>query len=241
MKSIVLIVAILATSALPGRAQDTAASGASAVVAPRKAPSHSPPASDLVFEDLTSFGNYRLLAGGSNARLYVGGVEYDRHSWGTWLWARRDYAGEILPLMILNEPSNTDIWGDTLGPGRKVLYGVGVSPIGVRLVWRDGRGIEPYFSAKGGILAFDGKVLSKAGTYLQFTLQEAAGLMVKVSPQYDVRLGLFGDFHFSNGFMSNVNPGLDVMNFNVGLVYHLGSRRAAAARAESPDEPPAAD
>lgn len=190
-----------------------------------------PPAADVVIESMCSYGNYRIFAGGSNAKLYTGGVEYDRHSWGTWLGARRDYAAEILPVMVLNEPSDTDIWGDRLGPGRKILYGVGISPVGVRLVWRDGKGLKPWFSAKGGVLAFDDKVLSRAGTYEQFTLQEAIGLMVKTSPRYDLRLGMFGDFHFSNGFATNVNPGLDVMNFSVGLVYHLGSRKAASASA----------
>lgn len=223
VKKLALVLTMVVACGVAGAQEDLSAVPA----AQPAAAGRQKPAADLVVEEMTSFGNYRLLAGGSNSKLYTAGLEYDRHSWGTWLGARRDYAGEILPVMILNEPSNTDIWGDTLGPGRKTLYGVGITPIGVRLVWRDGKSFKPYFSAKGGLLVFNDKVLSKAGTYEQFTLQEAVGFMVKMSPRYDLRLGLFGDFHFSNGFVTDVDPGLDVMNCNIGLVYHLGSRHAA--------------
>ena len=203
------------------------ASPADAAISTSPAAAHQPPAQDLVVESMVSYGNYRIFAGGSNSRLYTGGVEYDRNSWGTWLKARRDFAGEVLPVMVLDEPSNTDIFGDKLGPGRKVLYGIGIDPVGMRLVWHESGFIKPYFSVKGGVLVFDGKVLSKVGTYEQFSLQEAAGLMLRMSPSYDLRLGLLGDFHFSNGFMVDVNPGLDVMNCNIGLVYHMGSRKHA--------------
>jgi hypothetical protein len=57
------------------------------------------------------------------------------------------------------------------------------------------------------------------------TLQSAMGLQVRMSPRYDLRLGLFGDFHFSNGFITPVNPGLDVMNAQIGLTYHVGPGR----------------
>lgn len=234
MIKIFLVAAIVFDGFLFGGALNSWAQDAPAIVTQTSARPSQPPAADLVLESMCSYGNYRIFAGGSNAKLYTGGIEYDRHSWGYWLGARRDYAAEFLPVMVLNEPSDTDIWGDRLGPGRKILYGVGISPVGVRLVWRDGKGLKPWFSTRGGVLAFDQKVLSRAGTYEQFTLQEAIGLMVKTSPRYDLRLGMFGDFHFSNGFTTNVNPGLDVMNFSVGLVYHLGSRRATIAS----DAPP---
>ena len=48
-------------------------------------------------------------------------------------------------------------------------------------------------------------------------------MLVKVSPRCDLRLGLWNDFHFSDAFMVPVNPGLDVMNANLGLSYRLGS------------------
>ena len=47
------------------------------------------------------------------------------------------------------------------------------------------------------------------------------GVQVKVDDRWGVRLGLFGDFHFSNAFIVPANPGLDVMNANLALSYHF--------------------
>lgn len=206
----------------------TSDAGTAAVSPNRPALPPEKPAQDLIFEGISSFGNYRIFAGGSNAHLYTGGVEYDRYSWGRHLGARTDYSAEFLPLMVLNAPAVTDIWGDTIGPGRKILYGIGFSPIGVRFVWGQ-RAIRPYYDAKGGVLVFNHKVLSSHGTYEQFTLQQSFGMLVRMSQHYDLRLQMFGDFHFSNAFMVDVNPGLDVMNAGIGLVYHLGSRHLQVA------------
>jgi hypothetical protein len=46
-----------------------------------------------------------------------------------------------------------------------------------------------------------------------------------VTPKVDLRLGLFGDFHFSNAYMVPINPGIDVMNASMGLTYHLDRDR----------------
>ena len=156
-------------------------------------------------------------------KMYIGGVEYNRNSWGRFLGARSDYVAELLPIMRLNESADTDIWGDRLGPGRKILYGAGFSPIGFRLVW--GRhAVRPFLSAKAGLDVWDHKFISDQGSYIQFTLHEAAGVLVKLTDQYDLRMDI-GDFHQSNGFMTDVNPGLDVASYSAGLVYHLGSGR----------------
>jgi hypothetical protein len=102
--------------------------------------------------------------------------------------------------------------------------GIGISPIGFRLLWRDRKAIKPYLTVKGGILAFPQKVLSQKATYVDFSLQSAMGLQVRLTQRFDTRLGLFSDFHFSDDFIVPVNPGLDVMNANLGLTYHFGQR-----------------
>ena len=208
------------------RAQDPpAADGANSVVTSRPAPPKTPPAQDIAIEGMGSFGHLRIFAGGEDAKMYTGGIEYDRNSWGPFLKARNDYVAEILPIMRLNESATTDIWGDRIGPGRKILYGAGFSPIGIRLVW--GRhAVRPFFSAKAGIVVWDHKFISDQGSYIQFSLRESAGFLVKMTDSYDLRLGLIGDFHQSNGFMTDVNPGLDVPNYEAGLVYHLRRGRA---------------
>jgi hypothetical protein len=89
------------------------------------------------------------------------------------------------------------------------------------MMWRSGKAVKPYLTVKGGVLAFDKKVLSTEATYVNFSLQDTIGVQARLTRRLDVRLGLFGDVHFSNAFMVPVNPGLDVMNANLGLSYHF--------------------
>jgi hypothetical protein len=42
-----------------------------------------------------------------------------------------------------------------------------------------------------------------------------------MSDCWGLRLGLFSDFHFSDGFIVPEDPGLDVMNANLGFSYHF--------------------
>jgi hypothetical protein len=181
-----------------------------------------PVESELIVEGLASYGHYKIFASGSGCKLYTGGVEYDRHSWGYFLRARVDYVAEVLPLVLLDAPVTQDIWGTPTSPDRHIVPGIGFSPIGFRLLWRDHKAIKPYLTAKGGMLIFPQKVLSQEATYESFSLQSAMGVQTRLTQRFDLRLGLFSDFHFSDAFIVPVNPGLDVMNANLGLSYHFG-------------------
>ena len=174
---------------------------------------------------MASYGNWRIFAAGRACQLYTAGIEYDRHSWGYFLGARLDYVAEILPLVILDTPTDMTPWGSPLTTNRKLVPGMAISPIGFRILWRDGKAIKPYFTTKGGIIAFDQKVLYKDASYQNFSFQTAVGLQTRLTHRVDLRLGLFSDFHFSNAYMVPVNPGLDVMNANLGLTYHLARDR----------------
>jgi hypothetical protein len=183
------------------------------------------PDSEITVEGLVSYGNYHIFASGENCKLYDVGIEYDRHYWGHLFKARVDYVAEVMPMVLLNQPTEMSIWGNTESASRKTVPGVDISPIGIRWLWRDGKVIKPYLMAKGGALVFSQKPLSNKTTYENLSLQSAFGVEVRMNERYDLRLGLFGDFHFSDGFIVPVNPGLDVMNATFGLTYHLGSKR----------------
>ena len=206
-----LLVAVCAQAAL---AQDGGIS---------RAPSNSrkPPESELILEGLGSFGHFHVFAYSWWSYLDVGGVEYDRHSWDRFIGARRDYVAEILPVAILRQPAKTDVFGDPLTRARKANFGVGISPVGMRLIWRDGKNWKPYYSIKGGVIVFTQKSISEYASYQNFSLQQAIGIQFKVTPRWDFRAG-FSDFHFSNAFMVPSNPGIDEMSFNGGICYHLG-------------------
>lgn len=179
-------------------------------------------ARELTFVSLASYGHYKIFASGSGAKLYTSGVEYDRNSWGRFLGAQFDYVAEFLPVVLLDAAKSSDIWGTPTTTARQIVPGVGFSPIGFRLEWRDQKAIKPYLLAKGGLIIFSKKELSQQATYENFSLQSSTGLQVRMTPRIELRLGLFGDFHFSDAFIVPVNPGLDVMNASLGITYHLG-------------------
>ena len=189
-------------------------------------PARQPVESDLTIEGLVSYGHYKIFASGSGTELYLAGVEYDRHSWGRFLGARMDYVAELLPVVLLYAPLTQDIWGTPTSPDHHIVPGLGFSPIGFRMLWRDHKAIKPYLTAKGGLLVFPQKVLSQERFVCELQLAVCHGrASLTWTERFDLRLGLFSDFHFSDDFIVPVNPGLDVMNANLGLTYHFGHPR----------------
>ena len=182
---------------------------------------------ELIIEGLVSYGNYKIFASGYDEKLFTAGVEYDRHCWGHFLGSEMDYVAEVLPFVLLDKPLKTNIYGSPSYPidaskaDRQYVPGFGISPIGFRWQWRSAKKVRPYLEAKGGLLVFTKKVPSTEATYENFSLQSGTGLQVMMSQKWGLRLGLFGDFHFSNAFIVPINPGLDVMNANLGLGYHF--------------------
>jgi hypothetical protein len=221
-KSLIFQTVASAETVAPAEADSNSASLGTA---PTTVQSKAPVDSELIFEGLASYGHYKIFASGSDCKLYTAGIEYDRHSWGSFLKARVDYVAEFLPVVLLDAPLTQDIWGTPTSPYRHIVPGIGIAPIGFRLLWRDHKEIMPYLEAKGGMLGFTQKALSQEASYEDFSLQTVTGVKVKMNERFDLRLGLFGDFHFSNGFIVPVDPGLDVMNANLGLVYHLGAKK----------------
>jgi opacity protein-like surface antigen len=182
-----------------------------------------PPESEVVFEALNSFGHFHIFANSWWSYLTVAGVEYDRHSLGRFIGARRDYTAEILPVVILRQPSKTDVWGNQRSKTHETVPGLAISPIGMRLIWRDGKQFKPYYIIKGGMIGFTKKSFSQYASYESFTLQQGLGVQFKVTDRWDFRTA-FEVFHTSNGFVVPSNPGLDSMMYTGGLCYHLGKR-----------------
>jgi hypothetical protein len=171
---------------------------------------------------------------------FTGGIEYDRHSLGARLnpvgvrlssvgklvKARLDYAAEILPLVLLREPAKADKWGNPLTTARQTLPGMGISPLGMRMLWRSDRALKPYWSVKLGGVVFTQKALSPTATYADFSIQSSLGMQVRLTKGADLRMG-FEFFHFSNAYVNGSNPGLDTLGVNFGMNYHLLHKRRA--------------
>jgi hypothetical protein len=180
------------------------------------------PESEIAVEGMVSYGNWEIFAAGTDESLYTAGLEYDRHSWGYFAGAQMDYVAEVLPLVLLKEPSVLNEYGVVRSRKSIILPGFAFSPIGLRMQWRHNKTFKPYFNVKGGAIGFTQKALSPDATYYDFSLQESIGFYLKMSQRLDLRFGLFGDFHFSNAYITAFNPGLDVMNSNLAVSYHFG-------------------
>lgn len=185
------------------------------------------PQSELIYEGMASYGNYRVFGAAEDEKLYTAGVEYDRELRPHILHARVDYVTEFLPVVLLSQPVKADIWGNPLSSDHEIVPGVGITPLGFRLLWRDGNRLMPYFDTKASVLGFTQKALSPYATYENWSFHCTGGLKLKLRGRYDLRLGLLSDLHFSNAFVVPSNPALDVMNVSVGIVYHLNGRRAS--------------
>ena len=199
--------------------------GPESVVQPRPPLAERVPVeSEIIVEGINSFGHFHLLANSWWSYLSAAGIEYDRHSWGNFIGARVDYVAEFLPVVILRQPSKTDIWGNPHSKSHETVPGIGISPIGMRLLWNNDGHLKPYLLIKLGMTGYTQKVFSQYASYENFTLQQGLGMQVKLTDRWDFRAG-FAVFHQSNGFAVPSNPGLDELTYNAGLSYHLGQSR----------------
>ena len=201
-------------------------SGAVDAPAPVAKPSKHTPESEIAVEGMVSYGNWQIFAAGINESLYTAGFEYDRHSWGEFIGAQMDYAADFMPLVLLKEPRILNQYGVRRSrPGDDIIIpGLAFSPIGLRMQWRHTKKFKPYMTVLGGAIGFTQKALSPDASYYDFTLHETVGFYYKMTEKLDMRFGLFGDFHFSNAYITSYNPGLDVMNSNLALSYHFGGQ-----------------
>ncbi len=172
-----------------------------------------------MFEDQGSFGNYQIFAQGEDSKMFSAGVEYDRHSWGCLLKAKVDYVAEFLPFVLLDQSAVLNYYGVPYSVKKQHVPGIGITPVGFLLTWRDGRAIKPYLMAKGGFLLFSQKAESPNASYENISLRSEIGVQIRMSPRVDLRLGM-GDYHFSNAFVVPSNPGLDVMSYMGGIAVH---------------------
>jgi len=180
------------------------------------------PAREIAIEGFVSYGNWQIFAAGESEALYTAGFEYDRNSWGYFLGAQMDYVAEFLPVVLLQQPRVIDRWGHRESKDNVLVPGIGFSPIGLRMQWRSNKTFKPYFTVKGGAVGFTQKALSPDASYYDFSLGESIGFYTRISERWDMRVGLFGDYHFSNAYITSYNPGLDVMNSSIAVSYHLG-------------------
>jgi hypothetical protein len=69
---------------------------------------------DLVYEGMVSYGNYRVFGAAENAKLYTGGVELDRELWPDVFHTRVDGVVEFLPFVLFDSTAESRHLGHPL-------------------------------------------------------------------------------------------------------------------------------
>lgn len=187
------------------------------------------PDSEIAVTGMIPDGDYRLFSATVRCRAWTIGVEYDRKI-GHLFGARLDYSTEIIPVMILSQPTVSDYWGNAMSTSQQFVPGLSVSPVGFRFLYREHSKIRPIFVGHLGAAAFTRKALSPNASYVNFNIQASAGVQYAVADRWDVRLEPFQFFHVSNGYLASSNPGMDEIGWKIGFSYHLSRSGVGAVR-----------
>ena len=211
--------AVAAEAPVAASAPDATGAGVMRTPAPRK-----PVEQEISVMGMIPDGDYRLISTTIRCDAWTVAVEYDRHSWGRLLRSQMDYIAEVLPFVLLSEPAKADFWGNPLSPNQQHLYGLAILPFGFRMLWRGDRPLKFYLSSKVGAIVFNQKALSLNASYVNFNVQAAFGVQIRLSDRVDLRVEPFEFFHVSNGYVAASNPGMDELGSRYGISYHLGRR-----------------
>jgi hypothetical protein len=208
-------------------AEKDTTSAAESVVIPRQIPAKQPVESEIAVMGMIPDGDYRLFSATVRCTAWTVGMEYDRQ-WGHFFKARFDYVAEVLPFVLLSQPTKSDFWGNAMSPNQQLVPGVSISPFGFRWLWLRNKPIKPYVVGKLGSIAFTEKAFSPNASYANFNVQAAFGVQFRISERVDLRVEPFEFFHVSNGYLARSNPGMDQLATRYGVSYRLGKKTGPA-------------
>ena len=124
-----------------------------------------------------------------------------------------------MPVAVLSNdrftvvPSGT---GFVITQSRKSVYAWGIAPIGLKFNFRRNRKVQPFGQATGGFLYFNEDVPVAGAARFNFTFDFSGGIQIVNSNRRAVTVG-YKYQHISNGYRSNINPGVDAQMIFVGF------------------------
>jgi lipid A 3-O-deacylase PagL len=140
-----------------------------------------------------------------------------------------DYMADLIPAALSTGVSGSrdvftpcDPVGPCLAPVKQVpmmrmVYGVGLAPIGFAVRLFRGRAVQVQVEASGGALWFTRPVPDSAGTKFNFTAQVGAGLQFRVV-RHAAMVVRYHLHHTSNAGTGTWNPGLNSFVASVGVM-----------------------
>ena len=165
-----------------------------------------------------SFHSPTLIGKTPNARFGNIGLRYGRV-----LAASKTVAFEwtidAVPVAVLSNDRFTAVpsgSGFVITQSRKSVYAWGIAPIGLKFNFRRNRKVQPFGQATGGFLYFNEDVPVAGAARFNFTFDFSGGIQIVNSNRRAVTIGYKYE-HISNGYRSNINPGVDAQMIFVGF------------------------
>lgn len=91
---------------------------------------------------------------------------------------------------------------------RSSLSGFGLSPLGLRLNFRESQAVQPFVGTAVGFLYLDGPFPDDRGKQFNYTFRTGTGIEFLIHTGYSLSVG-YTYLHLSNGDSGEVNPGID--------------------------------
>lgn len=128
---------------------------------------------------------------------------------------------EVVPVALLNEPTEFYLNSKnqlTLARAGATTYAGGLTPLGLQVNFRNGRRVQPFFDAHGGMLYFTRQEPVPGSSQFNFTFNFGTGVQVFAGRRSSLLLG-FKYHHISNSNTASQNPGVDSSEAYVGWLW----------------------
>lgn len=134
-----------------------------------------------------------------------------------------EYTIDFFPTAVVTKNPKIENIGRRFGDrGASVLvkeesvYGLGMSPVGLKFYFLQDRYSRFFFSASAGFLTFKETVPLPDARKFNFTFDFGGGIQIMAGSHWGLTLG-YRLHHLSNANTANANPGLDANIFYLGI------------------------
>ena len=103
----------------------------------------------------------------------------------------------------------------TVQQRRDSTYGLGLSPIGLKLGFRRSQMLQPFAHGSAGFLYFSKEVPVAGASKFNFTFDFGGGVDIVKDGRRAISIG-YKFQHISNGYTATINPGVDIQMIFVG-------------------------
>jgi lipid A 3-O-deacylase PagL len=126
---------------------------------------------------------------------------------------------DVIPVAVLSNPRFSIVpsgSGFIVTSSRKSVYAWGAAPIGLKLNFRRDKRVQPFGQATGGFLYFNEDVPVAGAKRFNFTYDFSGGIQIVNGNRRAITIG-YKYQHISNGYRSNINPGVDAQMIFLGF------------------------